>query len=181
MSIIKHAYCIILLVALGQYDGIAQSENSPQPEAERLKEAAIEIMHDAGTCAFITLDEDGRPRVRAMDPFPPESDLTVWFGSNPKSRKITQIENDPRVSIYYLDSDTSGYVMIYGQAEIIDRAEEKSKHWKEEWKDFYPDYPDDYILIKVEPEWMEIVSPPRHITGDPETWEPDRVSFRSID
>ena len=37
------------------------------------------------------------------------------------------------------------------------------------------------ILIKVEPEWMEIVSPPRHITGDPETWEPDRVSFRSID
>ena len=33
----------------------------------------------------------------------------------------------------------------------------------------------------LEPEWMEIVSPPRHITGDPETWEPDRVSFRSID
>ena len=52
-------------------------------------------MISAKTCALITLDSEGRPRVRVMDPFIPENDFTVWFGTNPKTRKVEQIKNNP--------------------------------------------------------------------------------------
>jgi len=139
--------------------------------------AAKEIMTSARYCALITLDEEGRARARVMDPFAPEDDLTVWFGTNPKTRKVGQIANDPRVTLYYLDKDASGYVMIHGTAGIVNDQKEKEAHWKQEWNAFYPDYPEGYLLVKVTPEWMEVVSYTRNITGDSITWEPPAVSF----
>jgi len=145
----------------------------------KLKKAAREIMTSAGTCALITIDQEGRPRVRVMDPFVPESDFTVWFGTNPNSRKVDQIKKDPKVTLYYLDSDGSGYVMIHGTAQIVIDQEEKEKRWKVEWEAFYPNKTEDYLLIKVSPEWMEVISYTRGIAGDPTTWEPPTVLFDS--
>ena len=67
--------------------------------------------------------------------------------------------------------------MIYGEANIIDVKAEKEKYWKEEWLAFYPDYPTGYALISVLPEWMEVVSESRGITGDSLTWQPPGVTF----
>ena len=114
-----------------------------------------------------------------MDAFPPENDFTVWFGTNPKSRKVEQIKNDARVTLYYLENDGSGYVMIYGKAQLIDELQEKEKYWKVEWEAFYPNYPDDFLLIKVSPEWMEVVSYAYGIIGDTVTWEPPAIKFNS--
>ena len=139
--------------------------------------AAKEIMTSAATCALITLDEGGRPRVRAMDPFEPDSNFVVWFGTNPHSRKVKQIENDARVTLYYLDQDVTGYVMLHGQAQIVNDPEEKAKRWKEEWIDFYPDRPEGYTLIRVTPQWMEVISESRSILGDTLTWQPPVYKF----
>ena len=98
-------------------------------------------------------------------------------GTNSKSRKATQIKQDQRVTLYYLDSDASGYVMLYGLAELVDNQKEKEKRWKEEWEDFYPNNKENYILIKVIPEWMEISSVKRGIVGDSITWQPQNVIF----
>lgn len=145
----------------------------------RLINAAREIMIAAGTCALITLDEKGWPRVRVMDPFIPENDLSVWFGTNPKSRKVNQIKKDPRVTLYYLDSDASGYVTIQGIAQLVDDPREKEKRWKEEWKAFYPNRPEGYLLIKVTPELMEVISYTRGIYGDSTTWQPPIILFHN--
>ena len=143
----------------------------------KLVDAAKEIMTAAGTCALITIDEEGRPRVRMMDPFLPESNLTVWFGTNPKSRKVAQIIKNPKVTLYYLDSDATGYVMIHGIAQLVDDQREKDKHWKEEWEAFYANKQENYLLIKVSPEWMEVISYRHGILGDPVTWKPPIVLF----
>ena len=129
------------------------------------------------TCALITLDDESRSVVRAMDPFLPERDFTVWFGTNPKSRKVDQIKKDARVTLYYLGSNSSGYVMIHGIAEIVNNQNEKEKRWKAEWEAFYPNKPEDFILIKVSPEWMEVISYGHGVIGDPLTWETPRVIF----
>lgn len=167
-------YPVLLLLVIKGFSQVAEPTDSVHI---KLMNAAKEIMTAAGTCALITLDEEGRPRVRAMDPFIPESDLTVWFGTNPKSRKVNQIKKDPRVTLYYLDSDASGYVMIHGIAQLVDDQKEKEKRWKDEWESFYPDKPEGYLLIKVTPEWMEVISYTRGITGDPTTWQPPIVLF----
>jgi general stress protein 26 len=112
-----------------------------------------------------------------MDPFDPEYDLTVWFGSNPQSKKVNQIKQNPNVTIYYLDTDGSGYVTIHGIAQIVVDQKEKENRWKDEWETFYPNRPEGYLLIKVSPIWMEIISYVRGIIGDPITWQAPTVVF----
>jgi len=123
------------------------------------------------------LDENGQPRVRAMDPFPPDDNMEVWFGTNPHSRKVAQIRNDPRVSLYYFDKDGSSYVIIYGKAKLIDDPQLKREKWKTEWEDFYPNRDKGYLLIQVIPETMELLSTRHNKFGDPKTWKPPVVNF----
>ncbi|MBT8302053.1 MAG: pyridoxamine 5'-phosphate oxidase family protein [Maribacter sp.] len=167
--------CLIVIVI--PFNIYGQNTDVNDATKERLIIAAREIMDTAGTCALITLDDTSIPMVRIMDPFPPESDFTVWFGTKSESRKVDQIKNNPNVTLYYQDSDASGYVVIHGKAQIIDEQREKQKRWKDAWEVFYPNNREGYLLIKVSPEWMEILSYTRGITGDPKTWQTPIVRF----
>ncbi len=117
--------------------------------------------------------------VRVMDPFPPESDFIVWFGTNPKSRKVSQIKKNPNVTLYYLEKDASGYVVIHGIAQLVNDQKEKEKRWKNEWDAFYPNKSESYLLIKVSPISMEVISYKHGIVGDSLTWQPPFVVFDS--
>lgn len=133
------------------------------------KQAARELINRVGKCALITLDESGHPQVRTMDPFEPEQNFTIWLATNPKSRKVIQIENNPAVTLYYKDGD-NGYVSIYGTAELINDRAAKDQHWKQEWEEFYPDREEGYLLIKVKPLRLEIIDYASGIRGDSITW-----------
>ena len=143
--------CLISLVILLFLPSelIGQEKEHSDPPDKKIKEAARKIMTSVETCALITLDKEGRPRARAMDPFAPEDDFTVWFGTNANSRKVAQIKNDPRVTLYYLENNDAGYLMIYGTAELIDDAKEKEKRWKPEWEAFYPNDRKDYLQYRL--------------------------------
>jgi general stress protein 26 len=141
-------------------------------------QAAREIMSRAGNCALITLDKKGTPQVRTMDPFEPERDFAVWLATNPNSRKVQHIKRNPRVTLYYSNKDQNGYVTLHGKAILVDDQKEKDKRWKEEWKAFYPNRSDQYILIKVIPDYLEVIHYKRGISGDPKTWQPVRVDFK---
>lgn len=169
-------YTICLILILFPTKIYSQDVAPNSLKKEKLIVAAREIIKDAGTCALITLDTETNPMVRIMDPFQPESDFTVWFGTKSGSRKVNHIENNPTVTLYYQDRDGSGYVVIHGKAKIITDKREKEKRWKVEWEAFYPNK-EEYILIKVSPEWMEIISYTRGIVGDPVTWQAPIVTF----
>ena len=169
-------FSILLLISFESY---SQQADHQEVSDDLLTDAAREIMTASGTCALITLDEKNIPMVRVMDPFLPENDFTVWLGTNPKSRKVRQIKNNPNVTLYYLDKDASGYVVLHGKAWLVDDQKEKDDRWKVEWEAFYPNRKEDYLLIKVLPESMEVISYPHGILGDSITWEPPIKSFRS--
>lgn len=172
---IKKSVVFFILFCIS-LNGFTQTKNTSFSKAELIK-SAKEIMNSTATCALITQDKNGVSRVRTMDPFPPEENVTVWFGTNSTSRKVAQIKQNNLVTLYYRDKDDSGYVTIHGKATLINNKQEKSKHWKETWKSFYPNKKESYLLIKVVPIWMEIVSPTRNIVGNPETWEPPILFF----
>jgi general stress protein 26 len=148
------------------------------PDRAKILQAANEIMLSVGMCALITLDEQGIPQVRTMDPFAPEKDFTVWLATNPKSRKVDQIKNNPNVTLYYADKNNQGYVTLHGTAELVNNQQEKDKRWKEEWKDFYGNRTDQYLLIKVTPQYLEVIHYSQGLAGDPATWQPVRITFR---
>lgn len=170
-------YRVILLLLLFSLSGYSQNIVSENVETQ-LKKAARELMTAAGTCALITIDENGQPRARVMDAFLPEEDFTVWFGTNPNSRKVKQIQNNPRVTLYYSDPEASGYVVIHGMATLVNNNEEKEKRWKETWTAFYPNRDEAYLLIKVSPDWMEVVSYAHGIISDSPNWIPPTLNFR---
>lgn len=170
-------YILIACMIIIPFKTFSQNKELNDSTKEKLIIAAREIINASRTCALITLDDECVPMVRIMDPFLPESDFTVWFGTKAESRKVNQIKNNPEVSLYYQDSDTSGYVVIHGKAQIIDDQKEKQKRWKDAWEEFYPNNREGYLLIKVSPEWMEILSYTRNIIGDPKTWQTPIVRF----
>ena len=135
------------------------------------------MMEKAGNCALITLDESGHPRARTMDPFPPDEDMIVWFGTNINSRKVKHIKNDDRVTLYYFDKEGSSYVVIMGRAELVDDPEVKKVKWKMEWSEFYTDRVKDYLLIKVKPESLEVISAEHNVLGNLQTWQPPVIRF----
>jgi len=104
----KHVRLVLTMLLVNPFKAIGQNTESNDTSKNKLIHAARKIMAAAGTCALITIDEEGIPKVRAMDPFILENDFTVWFGTNAKSRKVNQINNDARVTLYYLNSDASG-------------------------------------------------------------------------
>jgi general stress protein 26 len=173
---------IFLLLCCAAFTPVTRGQIKQAPRLDRVSliETAREIMKTARYCALITIDSNGRPHARTMDPFPPEANIVVWLGTNAKSRKVAEIRRDQRVTLYYFVPADQAYVTISGRARIVHDATEKVKHWKDEWKDFYPDREKNYVLIAVVPEKIEVISVKLGIVGDPVTWTPPAVRFGSL-
>jgi general stress protein 26 len=149
----------------------------PQFSRDALISAAREIMTTTRYCALITTSCDVRAHARTMDAFAPESDMTVWLATNPRSRKVAEIRRNPRVTLYYFDRESAAYVTLYGIARLVNDKGEKARRWKDDWKTFYPDRDKSYLLIKVTPERLEVVNINKGVVGTSPTWQPLSVQF----
>lgn len=167
-------------LALGGSIAVHAQAPSPAADKDRLRAAAAELMREARYCALVTLDASGAPQARAMDPFPPEADLSVWLATNRRTRKLEQIRRDPRVTLYYLAPGADGYVTLLGEASIVSDPAEKARRWKPEWKDFYSDANrgPDYVLIRVRPLRVEMVSGKHGLASTPDAWGPAILDLR---
>ena len=166
-----------LLLVFGA-GGTATAQQSSGDDT--LIEAAREIIQASRYAALVSLTESGAPRARTMDPFPPDSQFVIWMGTNRASRKVTDIERDPRVLVYYQDPGGAGYVTVEGTAQLVDDAIEKQRRWKEEWAQFYTDRAATYLLIAVTPERLEVVNYRRGVMGDSATWRVPALEFDSF-
>jgi general stress protein 26 len=153
---------------------------SAAPDRATVLEAAKDVMAKAAYCALITVGDEGQPQARVVDPFAPESDLTVWIATKPVTRKVAQIKKNDRVTLFYFDREGMGYVTLIGRAQLVTDAAEKAKHWKETWAAFYDDknHGPDYLLIRVKPTHLEMVSYAHGLTGDAKTWRPIEMDMR---
>ena len=149
-----------------------------QPVKKELKEIAREVMIASKNCALITVDSFGVAQARAMDPFLPEEDFTIWMATNPKSKKVSDIANNPKVTLYYFDKNDPGYVTLQGTATLVNDTDKKEKFWKKEWKNFYKDRETNYLLIKVTPSKLNVISEKHNILGDSITWKSPEIEFK---
>lgn len=163
-----------LFLIIGATGTVSAQESSG---ADKLLEAAREIMQESRYAALVTMAETGSPRARTMDPFPPDSQFVIWMGTNRASRKVRDIQRDSRVLLYYQDPAGAGYVAIEGTAQLVDDTGETDRRWKDEWARFYPDRAATYLLIMVRPVRLEVVNYRRGVAGDSATWRVPAVEF----
>lgn len=176
---IKPFICIfcVLVFSSPLYAQEDTSEAQAEISSDSLLTVSRTIIDSARCKVLVTVDEDGKPHAREMDPFEPDENMVIWFGTNPKTRKVKQIEGNPNVAVFYYDSKGLSYVSINGIAELVDDSKLKEKYWKDYWDRYYADPEKDYILIKVIPERLEVVSYKYNLFWTSESFMPLAVEF----
>ena len=176
----KAATVTLLLAVAFPLTAASQVAQPTAPSRAEVIAAAKDIMQAARFATLITIGEDGQPEARVVDPFLPEADVTVWMATIRLTRKVGQIRRDPRVTLLYFNAARAEYVTVLGTATLVTDAAEKASHWKEEWANYFTGGPggEDYVLIRVRPTRLEVVSPGRGLAPDPSTWRPIMVDMR---
>lgn len=150
---------------------------SAQVPRDRLVTVARELVAGAHYATLITMGTDGRLQARTVEPFAPDSDFTIWIGTNPRTRKVAELARDPRVTLHYFDPKAQGYVTLQGRATVVRDPRETAARFNPAWKDFYPDRATDYVLLRVRVERLEVVSPSHGVSGDARTWRPPSANL----
>ena len=169
------AACIALFFSVpGAPVATGQPASPVAPTRAAIISATRTIIGHARYATLVTVDASGQPQARIVDPFLPEDDLTIWIATNARSRKVGEIAANGRVTLLYFDANTQSYVTVIGRAGLVRDETEKGARWKEEWATFYKNknHGDDYLLIRVVPSRLEVVSPALGLLNDPDTWRP---------
>jgi general stress protein 26 len=170
---------LVALLALAVPSAAPAQDRPPSSadERARLIAAAREIMAAQTYCALVTIDATGRPQVRTMNPFPPEEDMTVWFATNTRSRKVREMRRDPRVALYYADHKNAiGYVQITGHAVLVEDMQEILTRKRAYWDQAFPGLKN-LVLIKVVPERLDVLNYKSGLPPDPETWRTPSIEL----
>jgi len=168
----------LALAALLTACGRAPASESREPTRENVIAAAHEIMAAARYCALVTVDGEGAPRARTVAPLPPlqgDGPLAVWIATRPATRKVGEIQAEPRVALYYFDAAREEYATLAGRARIVAERAEIERRGAGLSRELYPSWPEDRLLIEVEPLRLEVQG--RGLAPDPETWQPVGISF----
>ena len=122
-SIFKYFCFLTVLFLISIYlpkgNNFAQEVKLSAAENDSLLSVARQYIENARFCALVTIDSSGYPHARTMDPFQPDKNWVIWLGTNPKSRKVTEIRNNPQVTLYYTGNKGEGYVSITGTTSLV--------------------------------------------------------------
>jgi general stress protein 26 len=169
--------CMMIFLYFFSMSNVSAQNKTTSFPKDTLIKAALEIIKASPYCALATIDSNGHPQVRTMNPFPIDNEIVIWFATSRKSRKVAEIKNNPNVSIYYADHSTAkGYVNITATATIIDDKELLVKMKREYWNNI-PDWQNRFVLIKIKPITLDVVNYQRGISGDSETSKAPSVVF----
>ncbi|MHA2281739.1 MAG: pyridoxamine 5'-phosphate oxidase family protein [Promethearchaeota archaeon] len=136
-------------------------------ELEEAKKLSLELMQSSKAVYLTTIDSEGYPITRGMfnlrnkEQFPEFSEFFAYqdnkfvnyISTNTSSSKITDIQKNPKISLYYCDPDDVKGVMFGGDAEIIDDLDLKKQIWLDWWTKYYSEGLEDpdYTLLKLNP------------------------------
>ena len=164
---------LILLITIVASNLFAQTEVN----RDTMLVAARELIQETTYCGLVTIDYNGQPQVRTMNPFPVKDDMVIWFATSRSSRKVWEIKANPKVAVYFADHITAkGYVNISGKAEVIDDKEMLQKMKRDYWNGI-PNWQDIFVLIKIIPEKMEVINYKHGLNNDPQTFKAPSVDF----
>ena len=181
--------CLLLLLAallaLGaSHAAAAESRTTDAQDAQegaehaRLLDAARTIMAGDRYPTLISVDEDGQPRARTVEVSVPDADMTLWVATRPNTRKVDQLRAAPQVTLHYARDAEGSYVSVMGTATLHDDAETIDRHRfqsDESLAAFWPVFPEDYLLIRIRPSWIEVLG--AGVEAAPKDWRPPAICF----
>lgn len=119
-------------------------------------------------CLVTTVGHDG-VSARVLQPFPPDPDLSVWFGSSASSRKVAELGADPRATVVYQDDSKAACVVLVGRIDVVDSLTVRERRFMPTWYAFWPEGPNsaDFVALHFVPHRLEVWDAARGITPEP--------------
>ena len=134
---------------------------------KEIKQSSLELIATTEVVYLATIDSNGFPQVRAMlnlrnrDNYPSlvnvfdnhDEDFLLYLTTNISSAKMKQIEESPKVTVYFCNPDQFHGLMLAGEIEVITKQEIKNKLWQDGWEMYYPSGVDDpdYTILQLRP------------------------------
>ena len=82
-----------------------------------------------------------------------DNDLALYMSTSVNSPKMTRMQSNPKVCVYFCDPDQIIGLMLGGEIEIVTDPRLKNRIWQEGWTMYYPNGPEgpEYGVIKLAP------------------------------
>lgn len=120
-------------------------------------------------CFLISTGENSWSSARFMEPVFDLKTLVFFIGTHPKSRKVREIETNPKVTLAFGNIAQRANLIVYGTATVRSEPETKRRYWKGVWRLFFPNGPNgnDYAVIEVRAERMELMNFRYNVIAEP--------------
>ncbi|MFX0025732.1 MAG: pyridoxamine 5'-phosphate oxidase family protein [Candidatus Hermodarchaeota archaeon] len=136
-------------------------------DINQVKKDSLKLIEESKAAYLTTIDSNGAPITRAMFnlrnklQFPEfssffnkqENKFLIYISTNTSSSKVTHIEKNPTINVYFCDPDDFKGVMLGGKVEIVEDKKLKHEIWLDWWTRYYPEGVDDpdYTLLRLNP------------------------------
>ena len=128
------------------------------------KEAILDVINQPPAVYLATV-EGSSPRICALENlrcakrYPRQSvfcraaGFVFYLSTSKSSRKITAIEGNPEVSLYFCDADKYRSAMFSGKAEVLNDQVLREALWDDSWRIYWPSgvWDEDYVLVRLAP------------------------------
>lgn len=171
----RRRFAALALALLPAAAAAAQAPPAAPADPALVRRAAREIAAAARFCTLSTVGVDGLLQARVMDVFPIDADLVAWMGTHKGTRKVAELARDPRATLSCFDPKGPGYVTFAGRAERVTDPAALATRFKPEWAPFYEGGAQsaDYLLLKLVPRRVEVVSHLHGLASGPRAWRPE--------
>lgn len=136
-------------------------------ELEEVIKLSEELIENSLLAYLSTIDSDGFPITRALlntryrEGYPEfskfydklEDKYVLYFSTNTSSSKINHIKENPKVSVYFCNTEDFKGVMFGGELEIVEDMDIKRQFWLETSIRYYPKGLEDpdYTILRFKP------------------------------
>lgn len=93
------------------------------------KQKMIAIMKENSLHAYLATCDDDQPVVRPVSPIV-EDDVFIWVTTFCSSRKVEQIQNNPKICLAFLEQPRGDKAaVVFGEAKMVPDMQEKKRVW----------------------------------------------------
>jgi general stress protein 26 len=119
------------------------------------EKSALALANRSGFAMLGSNGDGGYPNVKAMIKMENEGLGVVWFSTNTSSKRVAQLEKDPRACVYFVDEERWEGLMLVGRVEVLRDAASRGRLWRDGFETYYPGgvTDPDYSVLRFAAEW----------------------------
>jgi len=136
--------------------------------AEQVVALAVQAVRSHPYGWLVTAGEPA-PAARLVQHLTVDDDAVLQIGTSPRSRKVRQV-GDGRWATYAVENRSSfAYASLTGPCHLVTDQVERDRAWVSELELFFPAGPggDDFVLVRIEPQRVEVTDFAAGVHPDP--------------